>query len=159
MTPFTCPRCGHTTHHPLDAHEGYCGACHDWTGDGSLDALGHPRMRSMHYDRDGLPLTLREWALRLEDAEYRIVERSEVDGWIVSTVWLGINHRFTPGPPLIFETMVMHSEMTEPSLLGDVPVFDDFQMRYPTEPAARAGHDRIVAAMRDERHASEAWRP
>ncbi len=31
--PFTCPRCGRTSHHPTDVREGYCGACHDWTGD------------------------------------------------------------------------------------------------------------------------------
>jgi hypothetical protein len=30
--PFTCPRCGRTSHNPTDAQEGYCGACHDWTG-------------------------------------------------------------------------------------------------------------------------------
>ena len=29
---FTCPRCGRTSHHPIDAREGYCGYCHDWTG-------------------------------------------------------------------------------------------------------------------------------
>jgi hypothetical protein len=29
---FTCPRCGRTSHHPRDLAEGYCGACHDWTG-------------------------------------------------------------------------------------------------------------------------------
>lgn len=30
---FTCPRCGRTSNHPRDREEGYCGACHDWTGD------------------------------------------------------------------------------------------------------------------------------
>lgn len=29
---FTCPRCGRTSHHPADAAQGYCGACHAWTG-------------------------------------------------------------------------------------------------------------------------------
>ena len=29
---FTCPKCGRTSHHPDDVREGYCGACHDWTG-------------------------------------------------------------------------------------------------------------------------------
>lgn len=29
---FTCPRCGRTSHDPRDAAEGWCGACHDWTG-------------------------------------------------------------------------------------------------------------------------------
>jgi hypothetical protein len=30
---FTCPRCGRTSHHPIDAQEGYCGYCHDWTAE------------------------------------------------------------------------------------------------------------------------------
>ena len=29
---FTCPRCGATSHHPVDEAEGYCGRCNDWTG-------------------------------------------------------------------------------------------------------------------------------
>lgn len=35
MTPptFTCPRCGMTSAHPQDVDQGYCGNCHDWTGD------------------------------------------------------------------------------------------------------------------------------
>jgi hypothetical protein len=28
----TCPRCGWTSYHPKDVAEGYCSACHDWTG-------------------------------------------------------------------------------------------------------------------------------
>lgn len=28
----TCPRCGRTSYNPNDVREGYCGACHDWTG-------------------------------------------------------------------------------------------------------------------------------
>jgi ribosomal protein S27AE len=27
-----CPRCGRTSYNPNDVREGYCGACHDWTG-------------------------------------------------------------------------------------------------------------------------------
>lgn len=30
--PFTCPRCGRSSHHPKDIEHGYCGACHDFTG-------------------------------------------------------------------------------------------------------------------------------
>jgi hypothetical protein len=29
---FVCPRCGATSTHPNDIAQGYCGACHDWTG-------------------------------------------------------------------------------------------------------------------------------
>lgn len=31
-TSFTCPRCSRTSWNPDDVREGYCGACHDWTG-------------------------------------------------------------------------------------------------------------------------------
>lgn len=30
--PFTCPQCGKVSHNPNDVAQGYCGACHDWTG-------------------------------------------------------------------------------------------------------------------------------
>lgn len=53
----------------------------------------------------------------------------------MSTVWLGIDHSFGSGPPLIFETMVFSSK-------------DDFHdldcERYSTETQALAGHARMV---------------
>ena len=30
---FTCPACGAVSYHPGDIREGYCGRCHDWTGE------------------------------------------------------------------------------------------------------------------------------
>lgn len=36
---FTCPRCSRTSHHPEDLRQGYCGACHDWTGDAARVAV------------------------------------------------------------------------------------------------------------------------
>lgn len=30
---FTCPACGAVSHHPMDVRYGYCGRCHDFTGD------------------------------------------------------------------------------------------------------------------------------
>ncbi|MCL2582942.1 MAG: hypothetical protein FWE35_10840 [Streptosporangiales bacterium] len=30
---FTCPRCHKTSWNPGDVREGYCGRCHDWTGE------------------------------------------------------------------------------------------------------------------------------
>lgn len=30
---FTCPKCGRTSHHSKDVEFGYCGACHEFTGD------------------------------------------------------------------------------------------------------------------------------
>ena len=31
--PFTCPKCGMTSHHPKDEEERYCGNCHAFMGD------------------------------------------------------------------------------------------------------------------------------
>lgn len=30
---FECPRCARVSYHPADVAFGYCGRCHDWTGD------------------------------------------------------------------------------------------------------------------------------
>ena len=51
----------------------------------------------------------------------------------VSTVWLGIDHQFGNGPPLIFETMTFRGTHA----LGD-------QERYSTEAQAIEGHRRMV---------------
>jgi len=33
MPSITCPRCGMTSYNPNDIREGYCGSCHDFTGE------------------------------------------------------------------------------------------------------------------------------
>ena len=50
---FECPRCGAVSHHPDDIREGYCGACHDWTGlgEGARDAIGQARATREHMRR------------------------------------------------------------------------------------------------------------
>jgi hypothetical protein len=60
----------------------------------------------------------------------------------VSTVWLGINHAFFGGPPVIFETMIFGGE------------YDQCQMRYCTEADAVDGHERT---MDDLRHGRAPW--
>ena len=65
--------------------------------------------RGMYFDRQGQPMEMMEWARAFGDHEGRIVGQHWVRGWMVSTVWLGINHNFNPfsqGPPLIFGTMI-----------------------------------------------------
>lgn len=34
---FTCPVCSRTSHNPNDEQEGYCGACHAFTGDDRIE--------------------------------------------------------------------------------------------------------------------------
>jgi hypothetical protein len=92
------------------------------------------------FRRDGTPYPegddgLLEWARDFEDLEKKIVRQETLaNGYYVSTVWLGINHQWGDGPPLIFETMV-----TNPS--GG---WEDYQERYSTENEAILGHMRAV---------------
>lgn len=111
---------------------------------------------SQFYDRQGRPAQLLDWARKLEDREYSTVARHWVRGWMVSTVWLGLDHSFGSGPPLIFETMIFAPKdvtigREDWEAGGDAfgtPVdLDQYQERYPTEAAAQAGHDRALAAM------------
>jgi hypothetical protein len=48
---------------------------------------------------------LMAWGKWMEEAE-RLVRSTEIQGIYVSTVFLGLDHNFGGGPPLVFETMV-----------------------------------------------------
>jgi hypothetical protein len=88
-----------------------------------------------YYDRNGNPMTMEEWARTFEDFEdYRRVRFTEIPSVArVSTVWLGLDHRFGDGPPLIFETMVFRDGWD-----------GEYQQRYATEAEAIAGHQEAV---------------
>ena len=91
-----------------------------------------------YYDRTGQPLAdITAWDKLHDDIQYRRVAETTVpDGTWISTVWLGIDHRFSEGPPLIFETMVF------PQKGGTLDERD--QVRYSTEVEALAGHEAMV---------------
>lgn len=72
-------------------------------------------------------------SLRKED---RVVKQEVVlFGRVVSTVFLGIDHSFGFGPPLLFETMVFRSRRG----LGDIDC-----IRTPDEETARKTHEATV---------------
>lgn len=48
---------------------------------------------------------LMEWAQWIETHE-RVVKQELIDQVKVSTVFLGLDHQFGDGPPLLFETMI-----------------------------------------------------
>ena len=110
----------------------------------------------LYFDRQGRPITLREWTKRFQDPAYKIVARTEFpDGRLVSTVWLGIVHwHQTDYRPIIFETMVFGPEPSTKVTLSsgqtmDYP--DEHCERYATEAEALAGHERICNALRQMR--------
>lgn len=117
-------------------------------------------LNSMYFDRSGNPIGLLQWAQLCDGAnghDYARVEqwRGEavtIEGkWYahlwVSTVWIGINLRFSDGPPLIFETMVF---------VEDGPTIEG-AMRYSTEREAREGHRRIVESLDGSSKAPFVW--
>lgn len=107
----------------------------------------------VYYDRTGKRIGLLEWARLHEDIEYKRVALTDVGHYRVSTVWLGINHNFGQGPPIIFETMIFDtSKQTVSIITGESYPEDVGQDRYSTEVAALAGHDQAVAWCRE--HAS-----
>lgn len=89
------------------------------------------------YDRSGQEITLERYAELYADLEYRTIARDTIGTILVSTVWLGLDMMpIGIGVPLIFESMLFQAW---------APIGSD---RYPTEAAALAGHDQLVAAVR-----------
>lgn len=71
-----------------------------------------------------------EWAQWFETADRYVAKTgSREEGKVfVSTVFLGLNHQWGYGPPLLFETMIFGGE------------HDQYQDRYSTWEEAEAGH-------------------
>lgn len=88
---------------------------------------------SRYYDIDGKPVSLNEWMRAYKD-DRRIGDTTLADGKRVSTVFLGLDHQFGDGPPLIFETMVFPSNS-----------YAELDCkRYTTKAEAIAGHAAMV---------------
>lgn len=98
-----------------------------------------------YYDRDSKAVDQQVWIGLLGQRDAGRVLRTEVAGVaFVSTVWLGLDHQYGDGPPLIFETQVFGGE------------WDAEQWRYTTEEEAARGHLAIVDALREGRDPNEA---
>lgn len=67
----------------------------------SLDAHGEPYPVETDTEEDWIA-----WARAFERAHQRQVGDDKVAWSRVSTIFLGINHNFTAGPPVLWETMV-----------------------------------------------------
>lgn len=91
---------------------------------------------SYWYDRDGNPCPDVEPNFPKGFFNDRRVARTVLPGCTVSTVWLGLNHSFGEGPPLIFETMVF----------GEL--YDGELQRYSTEEGAVRGHLKVLDRLR-----------
>lgn len=80
-----------------------------------------------------------EWATFFEDINNRRVAIDQIGLITISTVFLGLDHRFTSeGPPLIFETMKLVN--------GD----EQGMRRYSTYEEAEDGHQEFVKACQEQ---------
>lgn len=81
---------------------------------------------------------LLEWGRRFGDIAARMVAKSTVSvggkELRVSTVFIGLDHGFGDGPPLLFETMVFGDD-------------DDRTRRYSTWDQAADGHIEVVTGL------------
>src|SRR5262245_32391439 len=84
---------------------------------------------------------LLQWSQWFETAD-RVIARDEINGVVITTVFLGIDHNFgSVGPPILFETMVFGGS------------FDQHQERYTTWQLAEIGHQQTIERVRE----SEQW--
>ena len=94
----------------------------------------------MYYDVHGDPISLDDWGRLFEDMAYRRIEETELafsNGHVwISTVWMGLDHSFGNGPPLIFETMPFGGRL------------DQMAFRWTTLGEARVGHHKVVEGIR-----------
>lgn len=97
-----------------------------------------------------------KWAMWMETGD-RLVKRDgdEASGWVVSTVFLGLDHRYGDGPPMLFETMVFAPDAYRGKGAPPIEVvvhtskafrekWDGHGARYSTWDEAEAGHRRII---------------
>jgi hypothetical protein len=90
-----------------------------------------------------------EWSKWFGKSE-RFLARTQVGPWTVSTVFLGIDHNFGEGEPILFETMAFRDDglrksgRTSGQFVKDVSFHEDIFKRYSTYAEAMLGHAAIV---------------
>lgn len=105
-------------------------------------------MKNMYYilDEFGNPVEesdILKWGKWFsENNERRVIRKTKIDNGniVVSTVFLGINHNFRDGEPLIFETMVF--------CINELNPMHNYQLRYSDKVSAVSGHKKIVDSIK-----------
>lgn len=103
-------------------------------GDGKYFNMN--RYYKLNENKEPVPVDLFEWANVMNGERH--VGNDFIGDIHVSTVFLGLNHQYGDGPPLLFETMIFG---------GD---HDNYQERYCTWAEAEEGHKRAVALVNSD---------
>ena len=116
------------------------------------EGLLAPDTRPMWYDRLLRPIPTSDLKRAMQARESKQVGGTQIGNIFVSTVFLGLDHSFGSGPPVLFETMIFgpardgrdYPEAYEVDGLEEM-------YRYCTEPEAIMGHCIVVARLRTGR--------
>lgn len=92
---------------------------------------------SLNDDGTTAPLADGQYPTMADIGNRRVAETTVANLW-VSTVFLGLDHSYLNGPPLLFETMAFPNQKDLRELLC---------WRYSTKEQAEAGHAFLVAAL------------
>ena len=72
-----------------------------------VDEIQYVGGRSLYLDRQGQPMTLRQWGAAFSDVEGRIVAQDLVGNVLVLTMWMGVDASLFSGKaPLIFGSIL-----------------------------------------------------
>jgi hypothetical protein len=102
-------------------------------------------MRYYKLDEFGNPVECNdvlEWGRWFEDAQrkgLRTVARDNIGKILISTVFLGLDHNWGDGNPILYETMIFGGK------------HDEYQERYCTKEEALEGHKKAVRMVKDDR--------
>ena len=81
--------------------------------------------------------------------------KTEMLGYVISTVDLGLDHSFGEGQPLYYETMIFkngnyyNNSKAELMNMQDTNLFENYQERYSTQERAVKGHLEAVKIVRE----------
>ena len=110
-----------------------------------LPAMHRGTIERYVLDQAGKPVPepdLLTWGLWMEEGGRQLAV-DEIGDYRVSTVFLGIDHQFGDGPPVLWESMIFGPEDLESDeTLG--------QRRYTSRDAALQGHAEMVAALHQQ---------
>jgi hypothetical protein len=115
----------------------------------ATEVLERPMYYQLLPDHSVRPITgpnaVLEWAREFEKATRPLIA-TDVDGWRVSTIFLGFDHSFMRDAPELFETMVFTSTTATREIFGRTREHHEAveQQRYATYEQAMLGHAECV---------------
>lgn len=102
------------------------------------------RRKPMYFKLDEnkkvVPCSMYEFGKQVEDPRSRIIGKTQLGPYVVSTVFLMIDHGFGGEKHLFFETMIWSEKDPD----AEYKFFDNYQWRYETYEEALEGHKTIA---------------